>query len=70
MQKNLLTLCEREMPTMVEISSEREPNGIKMMTVQTEITGSTVLCCTPPALTENIHLATLLRWTRLALRTP
>jgi hypothetical protein len=69
MQKNLLTLCEREMPTMVEISSEREPNGIRTMTVQTEITGSTVLCCTPPALTENIHLATLLRWTRLALRT-
>ena len=69
MQKNLLTLCEREMPTMVEISSEKEPNGIRMMTVQTEITGSTVLCCTPPALTENIHLATLLRWTRLALRT-
>ena len=70
MQKNLLTLCEREMPMMVEISSEREPNGIRTMTVQTEIMGSTVLCCTPPALTENIHLATLLRWTQLALRTP
>ena len=69
MQKNLLTLSEREMPTMVEISSESEPNGITMMTVQTEITGSTVLCCTPPALTENIHHATLPRWTRLALRT-
>jgi hypothetical protein len=70
MQKNLLTLCEREMLMMVEISSEREPNGIRTMKVQTEITGSTVLCCTPPVLTENIHLATLLRWTRPALRTP
>ena len=55
MQKNLLTLCEREMPTMVEISSEREPNGIRMMTVQTVTTGSTALCCTPPALITRIR---------------
>ena len=43
MQKNLLTLCERETLMMVETSSERGPNGIKTKTVQTVTTGSTAL---------------------------
>ena len=58
MQKILLSLCERETLTMVETSSESEPNGIMMMTVQTVTTGSTALCCTPPALITRISLST------------
>jgi hypothetical protein len=70
MQKILLSLCERETLMMVETSSEREPNGIRTMMAQTVTTGTTVLCCTPPALITRIRLCTLLRWTRPVLRTP
>jgi hypothetical protein len=39
------------MLTTVEISSARGFNSFTMMMVQMGITGSTALCCTPPALT-------------------
>ena len=58
MQKILLNLCERETLTMVETSSGREPNGIRMMIVRKQITGSTILYCTPSALITRIRLST------------